>query len=96
MKETTGKVTFMQGFKLILLVLIYYSCTDISKKVEIGPIRAYDIDFDWGQGGAHGFAAPGLWADANPKDHVGWALWFYKACFRIHYASYRLLSFGSC
>lgn len=36
------------------------------------PIKAYNIDYNWGEGGAHGFARPGLWADANPADHVEW------------------------
>jgi hypothetical protein len=35
-------------------------------------IRAYDIDFNWGEGGPNGFAAPGLWADADPVAHVNW------------------------
>ena len=38
-------------------------------------IRAYDIDFNWGEGGTNGFAPPGLWADADPARHVAW----YKA-----------------
>jgi hypothetical protein len=36
------------------------------------PVKAYNIDYNWGEGGAHGFARPGLWADANPADHVEW------------------------
>jgi hypothetical protein len=36
------------------------------------PIKAYDIDYNWGEGGAHGFARPGLWADADPAEHVEW------------------------
>ncbi|MEN6453595.1 MAG: hypothetical protein ABFD10_04990 [Prolixibacteraceae bacterium] len=35
-------------------------------------IKAYCIDFNWGPGGRHGFAKPGLWADANPEEHVRW------------------------
>jgi hypothetical protein len=35
-------------------------------------IRAYCIDFNWGAGGAHGFAKAGLWADAEPKEQVRW------------------------
>ncbi|MBW7892702.1 MAG: family 10 glycosylhydrolase, partial [Chitinophagaceae bacterium] len=27
---------------------------------------------NWGEGGAHGFARPGLWADADPKKQVQW------------------------
>ena len=35
-------------------------------------IKAYCIDFNWGPGGDHGFAKPGLWADASPEEHVNW------------------------
>ena len=38
-------------------------------------IKAYCIDFNWGEGGPNGFARPGLWADADPAKHVDW----YKA-----------------
>jgi hypothetical protein len=36
------------------------------------PIKAYCIDFNWGEGGPNGFAKPGLWADADPIEHVNW------------------------
>ena len=39
------------------------------------PIRAYCVDFNWGPGGPNGFAPPGLWADADPAQHIAW----YKA-----------------
>ncbi|WP_111708285.1 alpha-amylase family protein [Lutibacter citreus] len=37
-------------------------------------IKAYCIDYNWNfkGDGAHGFAIPGLWADANPEEHVKW------------------------
>ena len=35
-------------------------------------IRAFCIDFNWGPGGPNGFAPPGLWADADPEQHVAW------------------------
>jgi hypothetical protein len=35
-------------------------------------IKAFCIDFNWGPGGPNGFAAPGLWADADPAEHVRW------------------------
>jgi len=38
-------------------------------------IKAYNIDFNWGPDGPNGFPKPGLWADADPKEHVAW----YKA-----------------
>ena len=37
-----------------------------------GPIRAFCIDFNWGPGGPNGFAPPGLWADADPEQHLAW------------------------
>jgi alpha-L-fucosidase len=36
------------------------------------PIRAFCIDFNWGPGGPNGFAPPGLWADADPEQHLEW------------------------
>lgn len=35
-------------------------------------IQAFCIDFNWGAGGPNGFAKPGLWADADPSEHVAW------------------------
>ncbi len=35
-------------------------------------VKAYCIDFNWGEGGPNAFARPGLWADADPKEHVAW------------------------
>ena len=35
-------------------------------------IRAFCIDFNWGPGGPNGFAPPGLWADADPDQHLAW------------------------
>ncbi len=36
------------------------------------PIKAFCIDFNWGEGGPNEFARPGLWADASPSEHVAW------------------------
>jgi len=36
------------------------------------PFRAYNLDFNWGEGGPNAFAAPGQWADANPAEHIQW------------------------
>ncbi|MEW6071111.1 MAG: hypothetical protein AB1726_00770 [Planctomycetota bacterium] len=35
-------------------------------------LRAFCIDFNWGPGLPSGFAAPGLWANASPEEHVAW------------------------
>jgi hypothetical protein len=37
-----------------------------------GHIKAFCVDFNWGPGGPNGFAKPGLWADADPAEHVAW------------------------
>ena len=34
--------------------------------------KAYCLDFNWGDGGPNAFAAPGLWADADPAKHIKW------------------------
>ena len=36
------------------------------------PIKAFCIDFNWGPGGNNAFAGPGVWADAEPQEHVAW------------------------
>ncbi|MBK7709775.1 MAG: hypothetical protein IPJ37_01520 [Bacteroidales bacterium] len=56
---------------LALSVLLWPSCKK-SGTADMGDIKAYDIDFNWGEGGPNGFAAPGLWADADPLAHVDW------------------------
>jgi hypothetical protein len=50
--------TFVASF-LALFVLILSSCNN-SCIEDAKPIKAYDIDFNWGEGGPNGFAAPGL------------------------------------
>ena len=42
---------------------------------KVKDIKAYCLDFNWGPGGPNRFAKPGLWADADPVEHVAW----YKA-----------------
>jgi hypothetical protein len=62
-----------KNFVLCILALgLWAACKPAPKETGDAPIKAYDIDFNWGEGGAHGFARPGLWADANPKDHLDW------------------------
>jgi hypothetical protein len=55
-----------------ILLTFVFGCGTTSQKLETEEIRAYNIDFNWGEGGPNGFAKPGLWADANPADHVNW------------------------
>jgi hypothetical protein len=56
---------------LILCILSICGCAD-KNTVWDEPIRAFNIDFNWGEGGPNGFAKPGLWADANPAEHIQW------------------------
>ena len=36
------------------------------------PIKAFCVDFNWGPGGPNGFAAPGVFNQADPAEHVAW------------------------
>ena len=64
------------NFKLIFSVatalLLIGECKSSLCTASDESIKAYNIDFNWGEGGPNGFAKPGLWADANPEDHVNW------------------------
>ena len=57
---------------LVLGLILIGGCNRNSPVSSNDPIKAYDIDFNWGEGGPNGFARPGLWADANPAEHVNW------------------------
>ena len=52
------------------LLLFTPSCN--TTQTPSKPIQAFDIDFNWGEGGINAFAAPGLWADADPAEHIQW------------------------
>lgn len=61
------------AFSSILFTLFLSGCSE--KKVSSPKqeeIKAYNLDFNWGEGGPNAFAAPGSWADASPKEHVQW------------------------
>jgi hypothetical protein len=60
------------SFIIATIVTLFSGCNINSPITEDESIRAYNIDFNWGEGGLNGFAKPGLWADANPTDHVNW------------------------
>lgn len=54
-------------------VIFFVGCNSIKKdEVSDETIKAYNVDYNWGPGGAHGFASPGLWADANPDSLMQW------------------------
>lgn len=55
------------------IVTLISGCSGSKKSVHTDePIKAFNIDYNWGPGGAHGFAKPGLWADANPETLMKW------------------------
>jgi hypothetical protein len=60
-------------FQLIaILSVLLIGCKNSAKNTGEEAIRAFNIDYNWGPGGAHGFAALGLWADANPDTLMKW------------------------
>lgn len=61
----------MNVFIILSVLMIWTGCRQSTVEEEYS-IKAYCIDYNWGPGGEHGFAAPGLWADANPEEHVNW------------------------
>lgn len=66
----------MKKIKISLLSLVIlsfiFSGSNPESSGSDGLIKGFCIDFNWGEGGPNGFARPGLWADAAPKDHVKW------------------------
>lgn len=58
----------------ILTSTILFPGCDVSEKSsgKDEEIKSYDLDFNWGEGGPNAFAKPGLWADANPQEHIKW------------------------
>ena len=56
---------------LAIFVALFSGCT-VNSTISEKPIQAFCIDYNWGPGGAHGFAKPGLWADADPEEQIKW------------------------
>jgi hypothetical protein len=56
---------------MAIFVALFSGCAENSTISE-KPIRAFCIDYNWGPGGTHGFAKPGLWADADPEEQIKW------------------------
>ena len=54
------------------LALLLATCAAADPAASESAIKAYCIDFNWGEGGPNAFAKPGLWADADPAQHVAW------------------------
>ena len=55
---------------LLLAVVLGSTSRVQAAAVPTDPIKAFCIDFNWGEGGPNGFARPGLWAEASPEEHV--------------------------
>ncbi len=56
----------------VSLCAMSMAAAEETSRVEREGIKAYCIDFNWGPGGPNAFTAPGIWADADPKEHVKW------------------------
>jgi hypothetical protein len=60
-------------FLLFFPAFLLLGCTTQKKLPQAEEaIKGYCLDFNWGEGGPNAFAAPGLWADADPKEHIKW------------------------
>jgi len=57
---------------LTAIVIVLFSGCSPNSVISDKTIKAFNIDYNWGPGGAHGFAKPGLWADANPETLMKW------------------------
>lgn len=74
MKQLFSRVLWLVCLPALAIVAV--SCMSLVHRPHVPKeIKAYDIDFNWGSGGPNGFAKPGLWAEADPAEHVAW----YKA-----------------
>jgi len=65
----------MKNSIFVILLCVLAGCNTSVKTPEPPlpeAIKSYNIDFNWGEGGPNAFAAPGLWADANPQEHIKW------------------------
>lgn len=70
MKKARSFRQVLSGCMAAALLLFTPSCN--TTQTPSKPIQAFDIDFNWGEGGINAFAAPGLWADADPTEHIQW------------------------
>ena len=65
------RAAWFVGFILVVLPWVARCHAAPQSNVDY-EIKAFCIDFNWGAGGPNGFARPGLWADADPAEHVAW------------------------
>ena len=66
-------IKFQKTTYFFLFLQFFFGCTEQNKLDKSNDnIKAYDLDFNWGEGGPNAFAEPGLWADAVPEEHIKW------------------------
>lgn len=72
--QTFNMIPMKKYFVLAAVIIfsLFYGCRNSKTGEAEEPVKAYCIDFNWGPGGPNGFAPPGLWADADPAEHVKW------------------------
>jgi len=56
----------------IMFLFAFSGCSEKSSGNDKELFKSYCLDFNWGEGGPNEFAEPGLWADADPQEHVKW------------------------
>lgn len=66
------KKTVINVFGILLIMLLFNQCDQKPASIIRQMIHGFCIDFNWGDGGPNAFAAPGLWADADPEEHIKW------------------------
>ena len=57
---------------IVVVALAGSSAPAAELKPEAERIKAFCVDFNWGQGGPNGFAPPGMYAQASPAEHLEW------------------------
>jgi hypothetical protein len=59
-------------FLFLISILIFTGCKETAKQADNEPIKAYDIDFNWGEGGPKGCAGSNTrWGLENPDLSYG-------------------------
>lgn len=65
--------TILTLSSIFLGVIIITGCfSEEDAHSQPDQMKAYCLDFNWGDGGPNAFAGPGLWADAVPEEHIEW------------------------
>ena len=58
---------------VLAVVALTASSLSAGQRSEASPrIKAFCVDFNWWPGGPNGFAAPGVYSQADPKVHLKW------------------------